>query len=314
MSSNDKKSIIVVEDEPSLVFTLKDTLENEGYNVHVVEEGSTAVENVQRINPDLMLLDLMLPGKSGYDICREVRELNYTFPIIMLTARDQEIDKVTGLNIGADDYITKPFGVKELLARINARLRRANTYTSKSALTDRLVLDPVVINLKESTVQKPDEEPVVLTARDQEIDKVTGLNIGADDYITKPFGVKELLARINARLRRANTYTSKSALTDRLVLDPVVINLKESTVQKPDEEPVVLTAREVELIRYLIPRANEPVTRDELLEKVWRYEFSTNTRTVDVHISKLRAKIEMHPDDPRYLVTLHGVGYMLKMG
>jgi len=236
MSSNDKKSIIVVEDEPSLVFTLKDTLENEGYNVHVVEEGSTAVENVQRINPDLMLLDLMLPGKSGYDICREVRELNYTFPIIMLTARDQEIDKVTGLNIGADDYITKPFGVKELLARINARLRRANTYTSKSALTDRLVLDPVVINLKESTVQKP------------------------------------------------------------------------------DEEPVVLTAREVELIRYLIPRANEPVTRDELLEKVWRYEFSTNTRTVDVHISKLRAKIEMHPDDPRYLVTLHGVGYMLKMG
>src|SRR5690625_3294567 len=236
MSSNDKKSIIVVEDEPSLVFTLKDTLENEGYNVHVVEEGSTAVEHVQRINPDLMLLDLMLPGKSGYDICREVRELNYTFPIIMLTARDQEIDKVTGLNIGADDYITKPFGVKELLARINARLRRANTYTSKSALTDRLVLDPVVINLKESTVQKP------------------------------------------------------------------------------DEEPVVLTAREVELIRYLIPRANEPVTRDELLEKVWRYEFSTNTRTVDVHISKLRAKIEMHPDDPRYLVTLHGVGYMLKMG
>lgn len=236
MSSNDKKSIIVVEDEPSLVFTLKDTLENEGYNVHVVEEGSTAVENVQRINPDLMLLDLMLPGKSGYDICREVRELNYTFPIIMLTARDQEIDKVTGLNIGADDYITKPFGVKELLARINARLRRVNTYTSKSALTDKLVLDPVVINLKESTVQKP------------------------------------------------------------------------------DGEPVVLTAREVELIRYLIPRANEPVTRDELLEKVWRYEFSTNTRTVDVHISKLRAKIEMHPDDPRYLVTLHGVGYMLKMG
>lgn len=235
MSSNDKKSIIVVEDEPSLVFTLKDTLENEGYHVHVVEEGSTAVENVQRVNPDLMLLDLMLPGKSGYDICREVRELNYTFPIIMLTARDQEIDKVTGLNIGADDYITKPFGVKELLARINARLRRANTYTSKSVLADKLVLGPAEIDLKESTVQKP------------------------------------------------------------------------------DKEPVNLTAREVELIRYLIPRANEPVTRDELLEKVWRYEFSTNTRTVDVHISKLRAKIEMHPDDPKYLVTLHGVGYMLKI-
>src|SRR5690625_2810949 len=235
MKDNPKK-ILIVEDEPSLVFTLKDTLEAENYEVEVVSDGNDALDKVKEFEPDLMILDLMLPNVSGYDICKKIRDLRYTFPIIMLTARDQEIDKVTGLNIGADDYITNPFGVKELLARINARLRRANTYTSKSALTDRLVLDPVVINLKESTVQKP------------------------------------------------------------------------------DEEPVVLTAREVELIRYLIPRANEPVTRDELLEKVWRYEFSTNTRTVDVHISKLRAKIEMHPDDPRYLVTLHGVGYMLKMG
>src|SRR5690625_3667772 len=200
MKDNPKK-ILIVEDEPSLVFTLKDTLEAENYEVEVVSDGNDALDKVKEFEPDLMILDLMLPNVSGYDICKKIRDLRYTFPIIMLTARDQEIDKVTGLNIGADDYITKPFGVKELLARINARLRRANTYTSKSALTDRLVLDPVVINLKESTVQKP------------------------------------------------------------------------------DEEPVVLTAREVELIRYLIPRANEPVTRDELLEKVWRYEFSTNTRT-----------------------------------
>lgn len=234
MSNNEQKKIIVVEDEPSLVFTLKDTLENEGYVVHIVEEGSAAVAKVEEIEPDLMLLDLMLPGKSGYDICKEVRELKYTFPIIMLTARDQEIDKVTGLNIGADDYITKPFGVKELLARINALLRRTNTYT-------------------------------------------------------------------------------KSGSIDNLKLDPVEINLKESFVQKPDQEPIPLTTREVELIRYLIPRTNEPISRDELLENVWRYEFSTNTRTVDVHISKLRAKIEMHSDDPKYLVTLHGVGYMLKV-
>lgn len=234
MSNNEQKKIIVVEDEPSLVFTLKDTLENEGYVVHIVEEGSAAVTKVEEIEPDLMLLDLMLPGKSGYDICKEVRELKYTFPIIMLTARDQEIDKVTGLNIGADDYITKPFGVKELLARINALLRRTNTYT-------------------------------------------------------------------------------KSGSIDNLKLDPVEINLKESFVQKPDQEPIPLTTREVELIRYLIPRTNEPISRDELLENVWRYEFSTNTRTVDVHISKLRAKIEMHSDDPKYLVTLHGVGYMLKV-
>ncbi len=234
MSNNEQKKIVVVEDEPSLVFTLKDTLENEGYIVHIVEDGSTAVSRVEEVDPDLMLLDLMLPGKSGYDICKEVRELKYTFPIIMLTARDQEIDKVTGLNIGADDYITKPFGVKELLARINALLRRTNTYTRTGSI-------------------------------------------------------------------------------DNLKLDPVDINLKESFVQKPGQEPIPLTTREVELIRYLIPRTNEPISRDELLENVWRYEFSTNTRTVDVHISKLRAKIEMHSDDPKYLVTLHGVGYMLKV-
>jgi DNA-binding response OmpR family regulator len=234
MSNNHQKKIIIVEDEPSLIFTLRDTLENEGYEVHVVEEGSTAVDKVQNVDPDLMLLDLMLPGKSGYDICKEVRELKYTFPIIMLTARDQEIDKVTGLNIGADDYMTKPFGVKELLARINARLRRANTYT-------------------------------------------------------------------------------KTGPIDNLTLGPAELNLKESYVNKPDVEPIQLTTREVELIRYLVSRTNEPISRDELLEKVWRYEHSTNTRTVDVHVSKLRAKIEVNPDDPKYLVTLHGVGYMLKM-
>jgi DNA-binding response OmpR family regulator len=225
--------IIVVEDEPSLIFTLRDTLESEGYQVIVSEDGVHAVELVQEHKPDLMILDIMLPGKSGYDICKEVRALKFTFPIIMLTAKDQEIDKVKGLNLGADDYLTKPFGVKELLARIQARLRRAGTYTSTS---------------------------------DVEI----------------------------------------------LKLGNVKIDLPESEAAFPNGEVKELTAREVELIRYLLSANGEPVSRDELLEKVWRYEYSTNTRTVDVHISKLRAKIEEHPDDPRYLITLHGVGYLLK--
>jgi len=225
---------MVVEDEPSLVFTLQDTLENEGFEVLVSEDGTNAVEMVQNQKPDLLLLDVMLPGKSGYDICKEIRDLKYTFPIIMLTARDQEIDKVAGLNIGADDYLTKPFGVKELLARIKARLRRSGVYSQS----------------------------------------------GNIDYVT---------------------------------LGEVQIDLNESVVNRPDGKKIELTAREVELIRYLVSKAGEPVSRDELLEKVWRYEFSTNTRTVDVHISKLRAKIELLPDEPRYLITLHGVGYMLKM-
>lgn len=231
MSIRDKK-IVIVEDEPSLIFTLRDTLENEGYHVTVCDDGSKAVDIIKRTRPDLLILDIMLPGKSGYEICKEVRDFQMNFPIIMLTARDQEIDKVTGLNIGADDYITKPFGVKELLARIQARLRRSHMYAKAEPL-------------------------------------------------------------------------------DSLVLGEVTVDLQRAKVERPDGT-ISLSTREVELIRFLARRENEPVSRDTLLEQVWRYEHSTNTRTVDVHISKLRAKIELKPDDPKYLVTLHGVGYMLK--
>jgi DNA-binding response OmpR family regulator len=232
--SDKSKKILIVEDEPSLVFTLKDTLEAEDYDVNVVEDGAEAVETVQQFEPDLMILDLMLPNVSGYEICKEIRDLKYTFPIIMLTAKDQEIDKVTGLNLGADDYITKPFGVKELLARIRARLRRANAY-------------------------------------------------------------------------------SKSGPAELLKLGDIKIDLNEGKVLKPNQEEEELSTREVEIIEFFLSNANRPISRDDLLEKVWRYEYSTNTRTVDVHISKLRAKIEKNPDDPKYLVTLHGVGYMLRL-
>src|SRR6056297_3543010 len=161
------KKILIVEDEPSLVFTLKDTLEAENYDVEVVTDGSDAVDTVTEYDPDLMILDLMLPNVSGYDICKKVRELKYSFPIIMLTAKDQEIDKVTGLNIGADDYMTKPFGVKELLARIQARLRRANAY-SKSGPVDVITLGPIKIDLNEAVVHRPDGD-VELTTREVEL-------------------------------------------------------------------------------------------------------------------------------------------------
>lgn len=232
--SEEAKKILIVEDEPSLIFTLQDTLENEGYNTFIAKEGNTALEIVEEEHPDLLILDLMLPGISGYEVCEKVRKMNYTFPIIMLTARDQEIDKVTGLNIGADDYMTKPFGVKELLARIQARLRRSEKYS------------------------------------------------------------------VGSRVKEIN-------------LAPILIDLTEATAKHPDKGDLALTTREVELIRYLYTHANSAVSRSDLLENVWRYEYSTNTRTVDVHVSKLRSKIEINPDDPKYLVTLHGVGYMLKI-
>ncbi len=224
--------IMIVEDEPSLIFTLRDTLENEGYQIIVAEDGNQALTLLDDTKPDLMILDIMLPGMSGFDVCHKIRDRNMQFPIIILTARDQEIDKVTGLNLGADDYITKPFGVKELLARIKARLRR-----------------------KEAT---PAEN------------------------------------------------------LDTIHLDDILIDLNNARVTRPDGD-IELTTREVEVLRYLSASPNEPITRRALLENVWRYEHSSNTRTVDVHISKLRSKIEMQPEDPRYLVTMHGVGYMLKL-
>ena len=225
--------ILLIEDEPSLIFTLRDTLENEGYIVIVCEDGEEAVGLAQKNKPDIIILDIMLPGKNGYEICQELRALKFTIPIIILTAKNQELDKVKGLDIGADDYITKPFGVKELLARIQARLRRTGTYSSSNNI-------------------------------------------------------------------------------DLLQLGATKIDLLESKVIFEDGRTNELTARETELIKYLLEAGGEPVSRDELLEKVWRYEYSTNTRTVDVHISKLRAKIESLPDEPRHLITLHGVGYLLK--
>jgi DNA-binding response OmpR family regulator len=227
------KRILLVEDEPSLIFTLQDTLESEGFQVHVVVDGLNVMDAVKQVQPDLMILDVMLPGRSGFDVCRDVRDAKHTFPILMLTAREEEIDKVKGLLQGADDYITKPFGVKELLARIAANLRRANTYTEEG-----------------------------------------------------PFEV--------------------------VTFGPVTIDLVESTVNQPNGT-FDLSNREVELLRFLLAHANQPVSRDKLLQHVWRYEHSTNTRTVDVHVSKLRTKLEPVPEDPRYLVTLHGIGYMLKL-
>ncbi len=231
--SNKEIRILLIEDEPSLIFTLRDTLENEGYIVIVCEDGEEAVGLAQKNKPDIIILDIMLPGKNGYEICQELRALKFTIPIIILTAKNQELDKVKGLDIGADDYITKPFGVKELLARIQARLRRTGTYSSSNNI-------------------------------------------------------------------------------DLLQLGATKIDLLESKVIFENGRTNELTARETELIKYLLEAGGEPVSRDELLEKVWRYEYSTNTRTVDVHISKLRAKIESLPDEPRHLITLHGVGYLLK--
>jgi DNA-binding response OmpR family regulator len=228
------KNILIVEDEDSLIFTLQDTLRSEGYQTSLAKNGKDAIEMVRKGGFDLLILDLMLPGISGYEVCEKIRDMDYTVPIIMLTARDREVDKVTGLNIGADDYMTKPFGVKELLARIESQLRRSNKYSANHKPLRELDLGPVHIDLQTGTVDHP------------------------------MLGTLELIPR------------------------------------------------EIEIIRYLQENVNQSVSRSELLENVWNYAYNKDSRTVDVHISKLRSKIEPDPEKPSYLLTLHGVGYMLR--
>jgi len=219
--------ILVIEDEPDMVLGLKDNFEFEGYEVVTAADGATGLERARAIKPDLLILDIMLPKLSGLEVCKTLRGEGFEAPIIMLTARGQEIDKVVGLELGADDYVTKPFSIRELLARVRAILRR--TEGSRKRLARYRFAD---------------------------------LELDFEAY----------------KARRAG-------------------------------EALDLSPREFELLRYLIERKGETVTRDQLLEDVWGYESYPSTRTVDTHIAKLRAKIGDSGSEPRYILTMHGVGY-----
>jgi two-component system alkaline phosphatase synthesis response regulator PhoP len=219
--------ILIVEDEPDMVLGLKDNFEFEGYEVMTASDGLTGLERARTVKPDLLILDIMLPRLSGLEVCKILRGEGYDAPIMMLTARGQEIDKVVGLELGADDYVTKPFSVRELLARVRAILRRAG-------------------------------------------------------------GGK----------KRVEHYSFAD----------VQLDFEKYKATRADEA-LELSPREFELLRYLIERKGDTVTRDQLLEDVWGYESYPSTRTVDTHIAKLRAKIGDSGSDPKYILTIHGVGY-----
>lgn len=219
--------VLIVEDEESMALALKDGFEYEGYEVLLARDGAAGLELARTGRPDLMILDVMLPRLSGHDVCREVRKAGSALPIIMLTARGQEIDKVLGLKLGADDYVTKPFGFLELAARAEALLRRAS-----------------------------------------------GALPGTEEY---RFG-------------------------------DVVVHFGRAEARK-GETDLALTARELRLLRYFLENRGRVVTREQLLDQVWDYENAPFTRTVDMHVAKLRKKIEDDPARPRFLVTVHGLGY-----
>ena len=223
--------ILVVDDEASIVTMLAYNLNKEGYDVVTAEDGEVALEKFESENPDLLLLDIMMPKMDGYEVCRKIREKS-NVPIIMLTARADEVDKVVGLEMGADDYVTKPFGNRELIARVKANLRRSD-------------IAPVTNNEKDGNNQVYGD-----------------LNIDFDRYEVTKRG-----------------------------------------------EVINLTLREFELLTFLATQTPTIFTRENLLEKVWGYEYFGDVRAVDVTIRRLREKIEDDPSKPKYIVTKRGVGY-----
>jgi DNA-binding response OmpR family regulator len=224
-----KKNILIIEDEPQIVMGLKDALEFEGFKVVTAGKGRDGLALARGENPDAVILDLMLPDMNGYTVCEELRRWSAFVPIIMLTARSQETDKIRGLDAGADDYVTKPFSVNELIARIRAIFRRA----------------------------------------------------------ARGGGVPEVLEVGEAQ-----------------------INFAAHTLALHGEKQQ-LSFYEVELVRLLAERAGQPVSREEILSKIWGLEAGPSNRTVDNFIVKLRKKIEKHPDKPQHILTVYGFGYKL---
>jgi two-component system OmpR family response regulator len=225
--------ILVVEDDRNLLDTIKYNLIKEGYEALAAVDGAEALEIARAQKPDLIILDIMLPKIDGFEVCRILRK-EMTIPIIMLTARADETDRIMGLDTGADDYMTKPFSMRELLARIRALLRRAKTPETKVP-----------------------EGQAILTIGDITID-----------------------------------------------LNRHRVSLKEQQLE--------LTAKEYDLLVFLAQHASYVFNREQLLEKVWGYDFAGDTRTVDVHIRWLRQKIETDPANPQHLITVRGTGYKVE--
>ena len=223
------RSILVVEDEEQMRTMLEDNLQFDGYRVTAVNSGEDALGELDRHAYSLVLLDVRLPGVSGFEVCRRLRSRGARVPVIMLTARTQESDRIAGLDVGADDYVTKPFSVRELLARVRAQVRR-------------------------------------------------------DDW--------------------------HSLTGDEFVFGDVSVRLRQRLVLRGGRR-VPLSAREFELLRYLIAHRNEVVSREQLLRDVWGYHEASITRTVDNYVAKLRNQLEVAPHEPSYIVTVHGCGYQL---
>lgn len=230
------KKILVIEDDAAIVLGLESAIEEEGYEARVARTGQEGYHLALSWKPDLILLDIMLPGMSGFEVCKRIRDKRIGAPIIMLTAKSEETDKVLGLELGADDYVTKPFSLRELLARVKAHLRREGGDNSSNGkqVCEKYTFGEVVIDFKRQEVYKA------------------------------------------------------GVLQD-------------------------LTNREFKLLEYFIQHPGEVLTRHRLLDEIWGYNVYPTTRTVDNHVLRLRKHIEPEPDNPKYIRTIRGAGYIFEL-
>lgn len=227
------KKVLIIEDEKAISDIIKFNLAKEGFDIETAYDGEAGLKKALEWKPDLILLDIMLPIMDGFQVCKKVREVS-TVPILMLTAKEEEVDKVLGLELGADDYITKPFGMRELIARIKSNMRR----TERSAA--------------------PQTTP-------SQIQEYGNLEIDLNRYEIRKNGIA-----------------------------------------------LELTLREFELLKYLAERENKVFSREQLLEEVWGYEYYGDIRTVDVTVRRLREKLEDDSSDPKYILTKRGIGYYFR--
>ena len=239
----EKKTILIVDDEQKIVDLLVHNLKREGYNTIEANDGVSAVEIAKEHRPDLILLDIMLPRLDGLSVCKKIKNI-YNVPILMVTAKDDELDKIVGLELGADDYITKPFSVREVVARVKANLRK------------------IEVNIEAENINK-NNEANKNEKKDSSI-KVGGLVLDLEKY--------------------------------EVHIDGKVINL---------------TLREFEVLKFLAQQPGQVVTREALLERVWGYEYYGDIRTVDVTVRRIRERIEKDTSNPQILITKRGVGYYI---
>ncbi len=232
--------VLIVEDEPILLETLEYNLTRQGYQVYTAADGLAALEMARRERPDVIVLDVMLPGLDGFEVCRILRQ-EMSVPILMLTARADEVDKIVGLEVGADDYLTKPFSMRELLVRVKALLRRV-----------RLIREELAVE-----VDRPD-------------------TIGG--------------------------------IGNTLTFEDLTIDLTRREVLRQGT-PLRLKPKEYDLLVFLARNQGIVLSRDLILERVWGWDYTGGTRTVDVHVRWLREKIEPDPAQPIHIVTVRGIGY-----